>query len=37
MSTTTSNPSDVVELSAAFSNDAAAKKPDGPEPTMATW
>src|SRR5246127_5515466 len=23
--------------SAAFNNDAAAKKPDGPEPTMATW
>src|SRR6201999_2785921 len=34
MSTATSNSSDA---SAAFSKDAAAKNPDGPEPTMATW
>src|SRR4051794_38364195 len=34
MSTATSSSS---EASAAFSKDAAAKNPDGPEPTMATW
>src|SRR5436305_14152691 len=34
MSTATSMSCDA---SAALSNEAAAKKPDGPEPTMATW
>src|SRR6202000_686824 len=34
MSTATSISS---EASAAFSKEAAAKKPDGPEPTTATW
>jgi hypothetical protein len=26
-----------LDASAAFSSDAAAKNPDGPEPTIATW
>src|SRR3984885_5315984 len=32
-----SSMSTATSISAALSRDAAAKNPDGPEPTMATW
>ena len=37
MSTRTSGQPDTGELSAARSRAAAAKYPEGPEPTIATW